>query len=63
MESLLRISLLFLLVCGARSYEEAPNIILVLTDDQDMVLKGLVCIRRFDTRFSTDCNDKLHRIQ
>lgn len=43
MESLLRISLVIILalVCAARSNEEAPNIVLILTDDQDIALKGL----------------------
>lgn len=46
MESLLRISpiiILSALALAVPAEENAPNIVLVLTDDQDVVLKGLVC--------------------
>ncbi|XP_062560664.1 N-acetylglucosamine-6-sulfatase-like [Armigeres subalbatus] len=42
MESVPKISLvLFMLVFGTHSSEDAPNIVLILTDDQDIVLKGM----------------------
>ena len=45
MESLLRISLVILaFACVVQAEESAPNFVIILTDDQDVVLNGLVCI-------------------
>lgn len=42
MESLLRISLVILaFACVVQAEESAPNFVIILTDDQDVVLNGL----------------------
>lgn len=42
---LLLILALIAIVCGVEVDSELPNVVLVVTDDQDVVLKGMVSVK------------------